>query len=228
MDKYTEILKESVSKSLGMKQKYLFGNIMVFVKDPLPKKFNLNFVIKKIEDTIPYDLVYELDAVYIGQFDFLDRKNYTATYMDNALYITNKQGNEKGMVQDFVHEIAHMIEQNNSSQIYSDRKLENEFLKKRRQLESVLSTNGHKPPPLVMRQTEYNPHLDQFFVKTIGYPLLTTLINGIFDTPYSVTSVHEYFARGFEEFMMGKKYQLKKSSPILYDKIEELVYVEGY
>ncbi len=223
MDKYKGMLSESASKSRGLRGKYIFNEIIVFVKDPLPKNFNLDFVIKKIEEIIPYSLIYDLDAVYIGQFEFLNKKNYTATYMDNALYITNEQQSEKEMIHDFIHEIAHGIEENNYSEIYSDLRLENEFLKKRRQLESVLGTNGYRPPPMLMRQVEYNPYLDQFFVKTVGYPLLTTLVNGIFNSPYAATSLREYFARGFEEYMMGKKHKLQKNSPVLYDKLEELM-----
>jgi hypothetical protein len=75
-----------------------------------------------------------------------------------------------------------------------------------------------------MKQPQYNPHLDQFFVKTVGYPLLTTLVNGIFNSPYAATSLREYFARGFEEFVMGDRHYLRKISPVLYSKIEELMY----
>jgi len=225
-DKYDQIISERIRRSnYASKERYVFGGeVFVFVKDPLPKNFNLDFVLKKLQDIIPPHLIFDLDAIYIGNFDFLDDREYTATYKEGAIYVTNKQDNEKDMIQDFIHETSHMIEETNAADIYNDKSLENEFLKKRRSLSSLLGSEGIRAPALLMRQPEFNPHLDQFFVKTVGYPLLTTLINGIFNSPYAVTSLREYFARGFEEFIMGDKYYLQKISPVLYSKLEELVY----
>jgi len=38
--------------------------------------------------------------------------------------------------------------------------------------------------------------------------------------------VNEYFARGFEEYFIGDKETLKRTCPVLYKKIDELVYLE--
>jgi len=216
-----KIIKEKMRKQ----PTYLFNSrVFVYVKDPLPKDFNFDFVLKKIEDMIPIELIFDLDAIYVGQFDFLDQRDYTATYKDGAIYITNQQKSEKEMIQDFVHEVSHLIEETHTDIVYDDKTIENEFLKKRRALLSLLNSNGYQPPPILMKQPQYNPHLDQFFVKTVGYPLLTTLVNGIFNSPYAATSLREYFARGFEEFVMGDRHYLRKISPVLYSKIEELMY----
>ena len=215
------IIKEKMRKQ----PTYLFNSrVFVYIKDPLPKDFNFDFVLKKIEDILPIDLILDLDAIYIGQFKFLKDRNYTATYKDGAIYVTNEQQSEKEMIQDLVYEASHLIEETHTDIIYDDKTIENEFLKKRRTLSTLLMSNGHKPPPILMKQPEYNPYLDQFFVKTVGYPLLTALINGIFNSPYAATSLREYFARGFEEFIMGDRNYLRKISPVLYSKIEELVY----
>jgi hypothetical protein len=225
-DKRTNIIFERIRKSnKAIKERYFFdGNVFVFEKDSLPRDFNLDFVLKKVQDLVSRHLIFDLDAVYIGQFDFLDKHQYTATYRDGAIYVTNQQISEKDMIRDIVHEVSHMVEEQNEAELYGDRSLENEFLKKRRSLSSLLSSEGIRPPALLMGRPEFNPHLDQFFVKTVGYPLLITLINGIFNSPYAVTSLREYFARGFEEFLMGDRFYLKKISPVLYSKLEELIY----
>jgi len=225
-DKHNNIISERIRKSnKAIKERYFFdGKVFVFEKDPLPRDFNTDFVLKKVQDLVPFHLVYDLDAVYIGQFEFLDVHEYTATYRDGAVYVTNRQIFEKDMIRDIVHEISHMVEEQSESELYGDKSLENEFLKKRRTLSSLLSSEGIRPPALLMRQPEFNPHLDQFFVKTVGYPLLTTLINGIFNSPYAATSLREYFARGFEEFLMGDRFYLQKISPVLYSKLEQLIY----
>jgi hypothetical protein len=47
-------------------------------------------------------------------------------------------------------------------------------------------------------------------------------VGGLFPSPYAATSVREYFARGFEEYTMSNKKELKQSCPVLYNKIEAL------
>ena len=45
---------------------------------------------------------------------------------------------------------------------------------------------------------------------------------GLFISPYAATSLREYFATGFEAYYMGKKDQLDKISPVLYDTIDKI------
>ena len=61
----------------------------------------------------------------------------------------------------------------------------------------------------------------------IGYPILETLTLGLFLSPYSVTSINEYFAVGFENFYMDETNYVEKICPILLEKIfylDELTY----
>lgn len=226
MDKISKIIQERAGKTARkMRERHMFGGrVFVLVSDDLPKNFNLDFVLRKFEELVPEHLVYGLDGIYVGNFKFLNDKNYTATYRDSVIYVTNEQTSEKEMIEDLVHEVSHMVEEESEAEIYDDRAIENEFLKKRRALLSVLNSNGFQPPPIVMKQPEYNPYLDKFFMKTVGYPMLTTLVNGIFNSPYAATSLREYFARGFEQFVMGDRNSLRKVSPVLYSKLEELMY----
>jgi Mlc titration factor MtfA (ptsG expression regulator) len=51
-------------------------------------------------------------------------------------------------------------------------------------------------------------------------------VNGLFPSPYAATSLREYFARGFEEFVMQNRQELRNMCPALYLKIEELYELE--
>jgi len=61
-----------------------------------------------------------------------------------------------------------------------------------------------------------------FLLKQLGYDKLSLMTAGLFLSPYSVTSIREYFANGFEEFVRGEADYLKEINPILFDKIKEL------
>ena len=70
---------------------------------------------------------------------------------------------------------------------------------------------------------EYVDELDNFLYDQIGYDKIIPLTVGLFTSPYSVTSLREYFANGFEEYLSGEKDYLKEISPSLYNKIEFLI-----
>ena len=71
--------------------------------------------------------------------------------------------------------------------------------------------------------TEYSKNFDFFLYKSVGYDKLEVITVGLFPTPYSMTSIREYFAIGFEEYLFGDNRQLKEISPALYGKIEQLI-----
>ena len=58
---------------------------------------------------------------------------------------------------------------------------------------------------------------------------LSDVVNGIFISPYSPTSLREYFATGFTEFYMHPNNHgfLKKTSPALYSKLEKINNIES-
>ena len=47
---------------------------------------------------------------------------------------------------------------------------------------------------------------------------------GLFISPYSATSLREYFAKSFQRYFMGDMEQIQKISPAVFEKIEFLVY----
>ena len=62
--------------------------------------------------------------------------------------------------------------------------------------------------------------------KDVGYEALWHIISGLFPTPYSATSLREYFAIGFEEYYIRDNSTLRTECPILYSKISELEFLE--
>ena len=50
----------------------------------------------------------------------------------------------------------------------------------------------------------------------------------LFYSPYAITSLREYWANGFENYLLGDKYALKDLSPILYKKIDTILDDENF
>jgi len=108
-------------------------------------------------------------------------------------------------------------------EIYGDKKLEIEFLNKRRDLRNILWNLGHKTQISFFLNIEYDREFDEFLLNTVGYDKLALLLQGIFITPYAATSLREYFATGFTEFFMEPNHSLLKTvSPVLYSKVKQI------
>jgi len=204
------------------KEKRLFNKTTVYIQAPLPEGFNIDYVLEFIENRIPSHLAYLIDSIYIGDFSFLKERDINAMYEDGAIYTTNEQTNEKDMIDDIVHEIAHSAEKLAGSEIYADGNVEEEFLGKRRKLYHILNAEGYEIPELYFFETDYNKEFDEILYKTIGYDKLVFLTMGLFNSPYGATSLREYFANGFEAYFIEDKQHLKKISPNLYNKLEFL------
>ena len=69
----------------------------------------------------------------------------------------------------------------------------------------------------------YRKETESYLYDEVGYPALSSAIVGIYNTTYAAVSVREYFARGFEEYVLGDPIDLKKLSPILFSKMNELM-----
>ena len=78
-------------------------------------------------------------------------------------------------------------------------------------------------PTLDFEDPEYSQELDFFLYKGVGYEKLNNFTVGLFVNAYSVTSLNEYFASGFEGYFLGDRAHLRKVSPQLYIKIEEII-----
>ncbi|HIO04106.1 MAG TPA: hypothetical protein EYN08_00590 [Gammaproteobacteria bacterium] len=195
------------------------GNTTVFIKDRLPDNINTEEVFNKIQSVVPTLFFNNIDVVYIGQFDVLIEKGTNALYSDGAIYITNDQDDAEDLVDDFIHELAHSIEEDYPMELYADQELESEFLGKRNRLANILKNNDIDISGYNFLKSEFSYALDTFFYQEIGYPLLSTFTQGLFYSPYAATSLREYFANGFENFYLRDKTHLKQLSPKLYNKI---------
>jgi len=205
----------------------LHGRDLVVVVNPLPEHINVDSVLRRVENYVPSSLTQEIDAIYIGEFELLQQRNIQALYYHGTIYITNEQDDENDMLDDLVHEIAHAAESLKKDKIYGDGSLQEEFLNKRRKMLDILLEIGYDIDKKSMLSPDFDQELDNFFYWEVGYERLDNLINGIFVSPYSITSLREYWAKGFEAYALGNKTELQEVSPTLYKKLET-VYLDAY
>ena len=216
-----EYIKKSHNKSIKKQNIYnIFGNTKVVIKDPPPDELDLNYVFKKVDKSIPDYLKSNVDLIYVGQFDEFQHRDINAFYKDGALYITNHQDDEDDMIDDIVHEMAHSVEEILGKEVYGDKRVENEFLGKRRKLFYLLKAEGYNVNLERFLNPEYDQGLDMFLYREVGYPSMVNITMGLFTSPYSATSLREYFASGFEQYFLGDRNYLKKLNPSLYNKIQ--------
>lgn len=197
------------------------SSISVIVKDDLEFDFQMQDL-ENVLQNFPKHLLTNIDYIMIGDFDFLRKKNFNASYMDSVIYVSNTQENNSDIVDDIVHEIGHSVEEKYESLVYGDGTLEDEFLKKRLLLQAEFEKSDIIIPDRFYHNPDYDETLDDIFANKIGYPIMTTLSQGIYYSPYGATSLKEYFANGFEAYFYHKDLYLKKVSPVLFNIIEKL------
>ena len=226
MNKLEEIIKNSVQRSETTRKEYRIHGTDVFVKDSLPDNIDMKKVTRQVEYLVPLNLFKNIDVIYIGQFDEFKERNINAFFADRALYITNHQSDYNDLVDDIIHEMAHSTEELYQNEIYLDGAIEEEFLHKRETLARILRSMDYKTENYNFSDVEYSKEFDDFLLKGVGYPKLINLTRGIFSSPYSVTSLREYWATGFEEYLLGDRRFLNNTSPKLYNKISNLIELE--
>ena len=223
-DNVKNIIKTLSEKSYKQNGQYtLFGNTYIYVRDPLPENVDIEEVVQFLYSKMPQHLFSEVDAVYVGNFEELQDRQIQAMYRDGAIYCTNLQSNEEDMIDDLVHEIAHSLEQPYGMELYSDGMMELEFIGKRRRLKDLLEANGFEVEHINFSNPEYDEQFDMYLYQEIGYPILESITFGLFTNPYAATSLREYYASGFEQFILSDRELLKTISPILFAKIQEIV-----
>jgi hypothetical protein len=199
---------------------YTPTGIHVYVKDPLPETVDAEEVVAKVEEVIPHHLLAEVEMVIIGWFEEFEKRNLNAFYSDGCLHISNEQDNVNDMLDDIIHEVSHSLEEPYGYEIYGDKKIQNEFLKKRLQLHQILWAHGFKAPEAFFTDLEYSLEFDDFLLNKVGYDKLSLLVEGLFLNAYAPTSLREYFATGFTEYFMEPDHSyFRVISPELYKKI---------
>jgi hypothetical protein len=217
-------IEESIKRGKKQQKEYQFGTGYVFVKDPLPDSVDVQQVIDTVEKIIPFAMRHMIETIMIGNFQEFEERRVNAVYKGGSIYITNAQTNNDDMVDDLVHEIAHAVEDEYGYFLYGgDRKLVEEFTRKRLKLKSYLESENISTDGFDFADVEYNLEFDDYLFQTVGYPMLTSLSVGLFPDAYSPTSIREYFATGFEVYFLGDRNYLRRTSPTLYGKIKEIL-----
>lgn len=200
---------------------FSISNIEIFIKDTVQNpEVSVNRAIKTVVSKVPSHLMKKIKQIHVGQFEFLNSKDYEASYQNSKIFVTNEQSCEEDMIDDIIHEVAHSVEELYTDFLYSDKSIEKEFLAKRKNMWNVLRSKGTILSLSDFLNVRYNQGLDKILYRDIGYPVLSVLTASIFHSPYAATSLSEYFADGFEAFYMKEELgRLKNISPRLYNKI---------
>ena len=204
---------------------YTPTGLHVFFKDTVQNnQVDTEKVVAKVESLIPDHLLSEVEMIIIGWFDEFEERDLNAFYDGGTLYISNIQEDSEDMLDDMIHEISHSLEEPHGYFLYGDKKIEQEFLKKRKFLHDMLWKMNYKVPLSVFMETEYNKEFDKLLYQDIGYEKLSNVMQGLFINPYAATSLREYFATGFTEFYLhpDEHEYLQKLCPVLYKKLVTL------
>jgi len=199
---------------------YYIFNIPFFVMNEVSEGVSIPELCADLEEFLPRALLRNVDVFYIG--DFKELKDRNAAYTDGAIYISSKELTNEDIVENIIHEIAHSLEDTFSQHIY-DSALISEFHSKRMTLKNILAARGYKINPEYYEYLEYSPKFDNFLSSVVGYPELLSLTMGLFASPYGATSIQEYFANGFEKYFLDSPEMVRKVSPALHQKIEEIL-----
>jgi len=183
---------------------------------------DIEYVSKQIENLIPQNMARYFEGVYVGDFDFFktNNRNFNAMHQDGVIYATNTQDNEKDLIDDIIHEIAHTLEADYGDLVYGDNALEKEFLAKRKMLYQLVDK---KKNLMDFLDPDYSAEFDNYLYKQLGYNYINVLASGLFYSPYAITALKEYWANGFENFFLGDRRKLKELSPVLYNKIVQII-----
>lgn len=217
-------MKQYIQQQQLTNKNFTVKGIQVLIKDLPPKNISIKNVVNKMCKTIPSKLLTNVKFIKIGQFRELVDREIQAMYKDSTLYITNIQTDEDDMLDDMIHEVAHSVEEKYKELIYSDQAIEKEFVRKRRALWSKLKNRGFYYPLKDFLKINFDRKIDTFLHKKVGYDLLSVLSSDLFFSSYGSVSIREYFANGFEAFFLREDLpRLKKISPVLYNKIKNLL-----
>ena len=216
-------IKRSLVESNKAHKSLRIHNVPVNIIAPFTNDIDPTAVFAKIQKIVPLSLVKNVDVFYVANIEDFQRENgsFNALYKDGAIYISSEQDSEADLIDDLIHEIAHSLEKEYQDEIYGDGNLEREFLGKRRTLHYLVDK-----PTLSMvnyNNAEYNKQFDLHMYEDLGYDYLRTLSAGLFYSPYAITSLREYWANGFENYLLGDRSRLKDLSPVLYNVVYNII-----
>jgi hypothetical protein len=223
-----EVLKKLYDKRQKERTRYDILGLTIIKQDKLPESVNFEKLLNILQKRIPEQLFDGIEEIIIGNFDFLINSAKESVYKDGKIYITNNKKDEEEIYTAIIHELAHALEQYRAKELFFDGEMKKEFIRKRLKLYQIIN-NYYEEINLDKNYyvfSNYSPEFDDFLIYDIGYGKLGILTDGLFISPYAITSLSEYFARNFEEFFSNsyerKKY-LTKVSPVVYNKIVSII-----
>lgn len=200
----------------------IFGRVTVKLNDYLPDNVSIKDVIKAIETRIPEHVLYDVDAIYVGNCKPLDDRQVDSIYVSGSILVKPEQASNKDLFNTLVHEFAHAIEETAKDFIYGDGDVGSEFLNKRNRLYNMLK-DDYKISKKQFLNINFDQKIDDFLSKEIGYSNLGLMTNGLFLSPYGATSLREYFANGFEHYYIEGPQEVKIISPAVHHKIAGII-----
>ena len=201
-------------------RQYYIHHVPLFVMSETEPGVSIPELAAEVEELLPAQLLQGVDVFYIGNFKELQGSN--AMYADGAIYMTSLEPTTEDMVENVLHEVAHSLADTFSHHVF-DSDLVSEFKAKRETLKNILASHDYRLPDPYFENIEYNKRFDKFLADDVGYPTLLSLTMGLFASPYGATSIQEYFANGFEKYFLDSPYRVRKLSPVLCRKIEEIL-----
>lgn len=199
----------------------IWGKVAIYSRDEVSKGVDLNALARMVENVLPSYMFENVSSVVFGEYATLSDREIDSAYDKQIIFISNEVYSEKDVVDNIVHETAHSLEEIYSSYLYSDLKLEKEFLNKRVLLFNELSKK-YKLNKNDFLNPNFKQKLDSILYQKIGYDALSFFTERLFLTAYSTTSLREYFSEGFEVYYLGGKEQVRETCQILFLKIKGL------
>jgi hypothetical protein len=220
-----DYIKES-NKKAQERNEYMLFNVPVYVINKFPSNIKVNNILDSVKDIINKNYLDRLEAIYIGDFKDLNKRDIQSMLKDGAIWISSN--NVKNVIteplvaENIIHEVAHLLEEKYQSQIYGDGKLEREYNAKKNRLFQILKADGYDIDLDLFFSDDMLKEFDNFLYRIVGYDKISLLTAGMFLSPYSVTTIREYFASGVLDYLTNENSYIDEISPILYSKIKTM------
>ena len=75
---------------IRLNEQTIFGTINVVQQGEFPENINFNNILKKLEIVVPEHFIQNLDGIYVGDYDFLLKRDLNALYKDGVVYVWYK------------------------------------------------------------------------------------------------------------------------------------------
>lgn len=220
-----DYIKESNKKAQD-RNEYMLFNVPVYVINKFPSNIKINNILDSVKDIIDKKYLDGLETIYIGDFKDLNRRDIQSMLKDDAIWISSNNVKnvitEPLVVENIIHEVAHLLEEKYQSQIYGDGKLEREYNSKKNRLFHLLKNEGYDINLDLFFSDDMLKEFDNFLYRVVGYDKISLLTAGLFLSPYSITTIREYFASGMLDYLMNDSSYIDEISPVLHSKIKNV------